>query len=422
MPVSDATLLAITNLSVGTPVTDETDFTAMTPAEVAAKYELWSRGSVLYAPDDDSDYLFRDTDEPAVTDAGLWPVGATTQHIYDSTFTGAVAGTIGSGGALPDGWNINSFASQGLACDVLANGTAFGLPTLKWRIYGTLTATEASYVTMAQSFRPITPGQTATFSVLVRLIAGTSPTVKNQINFFDAGNVYINGSETNRFDTFTAEWEAYTINAVAPALSASFELYAFRVIGDVDDVVDFTIEICAPMLSLARLTAGDTIHIPTDTNADATHLSEITQREVAVWKPFVVVIEATTGEDKANWPVLYQLSKDASNSLMVVQHPGGWIGVVYYNAGVGVSAYSSAVPDNTPFKFVLNVTATKIRAVLTVDSVQETLTLDIVRYGGVSILETVGSNWGGGQHWNGPIQSCTLIHPAVYIDAQLEAA
>jgi len=415
--LSDATLAAISRLAVGTPVTDASDFTALTPAEVAAKFELASYGGdgTLYALGSDDDYDAIDHDDPPVTDLGLWPVGSTTQNVYDNLFAGAVTGTIGSGGALPSGW-YNGYTPRGLSVDVVAGGTAFGLPTLQLRVYGTGSDVNSAFVGITADATPAVAGSKFQVSRKMRLVAGSLPDgFEDYLYWLDAGLEYISAEH---IAIAVTAWSDESTTITAPANSAFLINRDLHFNTAVGVAVDFTIEICA----MSLVTPQSPVLVTTAGAATATHLAAITQREVAVWKPFVVVIEATTGEDQASWPVLYQLSKDASNSLLVVQHPNGNIGVIYYSEGGSDSVYSSVVPDNTPFKLVINVTATKIRAVLTVDSVQEALTLDVVRYGGVSILETVGCNYGGAQQWNAPIKSCTLIHPAVWTDIELEAA
>lgn len=267
--LSDSTLLALSRISVGTPVTDGTDFTAMTPAQVAAKFELFSQGgdagSAIYAPGADGDYDALDPDDPPVTDLGLWPVGAFTNYAVNGLLAGAVAG---------------------------------------------------------------------------------KQVVKN-------------------------------------------------------------IGYHPPVLALSSA-------------ATTTKLAAITQREVSVWKPFVVVIDATTGEDPGAHQVFYSLSRSANELIEIYRATStDQMTLKIRSGGVDYTDALGSVADNTAFTLAVNVFARSSAASLNGGTTQ---VLVAPKPSGVLTLESIGCKHDGTLQCGGPIAECNLIHPAVYTAEQLEAA
>lgn len=394
------------------------DFRTMTLGDFDTAYPLSSSGSDRYIPQEDGSYVLRESDQAPLTDEGVWVAGSATQRVYDNTFTGAVAGTIGSGGALPDGWAASLFSNQGLTCDVLANGTAFGLPTLKTRIHGTLLSGQASYLKMTQSYVPVVPGQKVTSSVLARVIAGTAPNVKNQINFFDNSHVYINGSETNRYDTFTGQWAVYTLTATAPALSAFFEPYLFRTIGSTNDVVDFTLEICAPTISVCPLIAGSTIHVPTDAAASADHLADIIQRAVDLRGPFAVEIVATTAPGDPGAHQTYWCESLGANDYAEIYRATSTnqITLKVRANSTDYSVACGAVANSTQFTLRLGMLFNKVLWSLNGSTVAELTIKRSAPY----IMETLGALWDATLYGWCSIQSIRVSAGKIATAAEIE--
>lgn len=275
MPLSDATLITLAGMSVGTPVTDDTDFTAMTPAQVAAKYALSSyggdAGSSLYAPGADGDYDALDPDDPPVTDLGLWAVGAFINYAVNGLLTGA--------------------------------------GTLEYQAAGKQVVKNVGY-------HP-------------------------------------------------------------------------------------------PVLALSAA-------------ATTTKLAAITQREVAVWKPFVKVIKATTGEDPGANQVFYSLSRSADELIEVYRATStDQMTLKIRSGGVDYTKALGSVADNTAFSVAINVFASFTAASLDGGTVQ---VLTAPKPSGVLTLESIGCKHDGTLQCGGPIAECNLIHPAVWTAAQLEAA
>lgn len=393
--LSDATLLAISRISVGTPVTDDTDFTAMTPAQVAAKFALSSyggdAGSSLYAPGADGDYDALDPDLPPVTDLGLWSVGA---------FVNKLPGSL-VGGSLPA-----FFYTVHIQNETYTYGREIlGLPA--FRVQG-----EANVVggQNPQLYSPV-----VTFSAGA-VISSTHFAV---VNFADVAQA--------AFLVSFPSWSTYAINST------------------LDGKVNLTKEIIAPdtqgllYYSLPQSTTqiGDAIDIDLgpaqmvqaavpppvlalSSAATTTKLAAITQREVSVWKPFVVVIEATTGEDPGAHQVFYSLSRSADELVEIYRATStDQITLKIRSGGVDYTKALGAVADNTAFTVAINVFASFTAASLDGGTVQ---VLTAPKPSGVLTLESIGCKHDGTLQCGGPIAECNLIHPAVWNAAQLEAA
>lgn len=389
-PLSDETLLALSRISVGTPVTDDTDFTAMTPAQVAAKFALSSyggdAGSYVYALGADGDYDALDPDDPPVTDLGLWAVGTFVNVCPNGLMAGAVAG---SPGTKPTGWHdlggeqasLAITTSKGLpAITIVNDGDAVDFPYCSGNI--ALTAAQKySYSCIA--------GATVASRLLVYNEGGANDTsaefttlglqlLQNQTRGAD-GNSLFGWSRGQAAELTLAGPQAVVGTAACPTVLA---------------------------LSSAATT---------------TKLAAITQREVSVWKPFVVVIEATTGEEVNNTThSLYTLSRSPTECIEIYRNSStGHIRLGMYDLGEWIVSNVLYIADDTAFKIAMQVCSSTIAISINGGATQY---FTRARSGGAYTLESVGCFYNGAKQWNGPIKSCTLIHPAVYTDEQLEAA
>lgn len=389
--LSDATLAAISRLSVGTPVTDASDFTALTPAQVAAKYDLASYGGdgTLYALGSDGDYVALDHDDPPVTDLGLWAVGGFVNVCPNGVMAGAVAG---SPGTKPTGWwSIGGYQQS------LDTTTLNGLPAIKITNNGT----GQDYPWSAQNIA-LTAAQVFSYSAVAKSEVATSTLATYY--YADGNNDY--GGDISAAGLYKLENQTRGVDG-----NAAFGFV--RGIGDALTIAGQQVVIgaavCPPVLALSSA-------------ATTTHLAAITQREVAVWKPFVVVIRARKQAPATGiYNSLYSLSRDGDNYFEIYAGPSGHVTIKMEVGGV-ISIQSLGPVTGSDFKVALNVTASYTRAVMTVGETQTSFTLAAARFGGVATLESIGCAYNGGQQWSELIQECTLIHPAVWTDAQLEAA
>jgi hypothetical protein len=118
------------------------------------------------------DALRLDHDPATLAWRGLLIEGTATNVVSNTRWEGAVAGTLGSGGALGTGWSLST--QVGLAVQVLAVGTEAGWPCIDLRFVGTTSGggfpnlIEAQTVAAAQ-------GQAWTGQIGARVLAGTLP-------------------------------------------------------------------------------------------------------------------------------------------------------------------------------------------------------------------------------------------------------
>jgi len=389
--LSDATLAAISRLSVGTPVTDASDFTALTPAQVAAKYELASYGgdesSYVYAPGADGDYVALDHDDPPVTDLGLWACGAFVNELPGSLV----------GESLPAFFNVLNIqnATYTYGREIL------GLPA--FRVQG-----EASAAGYFPNFFTNPVAQAAGSSLasthLVRVNAATVPyvsSVRSMWSGVGAGGIVSPVRITKAIVDPDTEGLLYLAEpTIAVEIGAGVDI-------DFGPAQLVKLPYNPPVLALS---SGTT----------TTHIAAITQREVAVWKPFVVVIEATTGEDTGAHQVFYSVSRSADELIEIYRATStDQITLHVRSGGTSYTDALGSVADNTAFSVAINVFASFAAASLDGGTVQ---VLTAPKPSGVLTLESIGCKHNGTLQCNGPIAECTLIHPAVWTDAQLEAA
>lgn len=168
---------------------------------------------------------------------------------------GAVVGTIGSGGAVPTGWNLVNVS--GLSASVAASGVENGVPYAEIRIFGTTTAAGVVFIwTGAQTDVPAAPGQTWAPSAYIRLSAGSVTGVTSFQYLGQWQNSVPSGigiSGTNTFTPTGAGLETQRIanNIGAAPATTAYVLPQFRATVPITTAIDFTLRIGAPMTEQA---------------------------------------------------------------------------------------------------------------------------------------------------------------------------
>jgi len=401
--LSDETLAAIVRLSVGTPVTDASDFTALTPAEVAAKFELASYGgdedSVLYALGSDGDYDALDPDLPPVNDLGLWACGAFTNYAHNGLLAGAVVGTPGT---TPTGWGAATAVEELLTIKGLPGIRLSKITTAEYKgfwggyNYQFASAVEGDVFTASI----IALGQTAGSNFWNHLALSPLPSWGNQATSL------LGLGQVTKITT-----------SGMPAGTTSIWIG----VGGYIDEADTEIEVTSAGTQIVKLPYNPPVLALSSAATTTTKLAAITQREVAVWKPFVVVIEAKTGDTVAGTdPALYDISRSSGAAIRIFRSgSNGYIQLGMNDLGVWRTTNIKYIADNTAFKIAVQVCSQFVA--ISVDG-GATQHFTRARSGGVFTLESIGCAYNGSVQWNGSIQSCTLIHPAVWTAAQLEAA
>lgn len=114
---------------------------------------------------------------PVITDLGLQTVPTRTNVVRNNSMSGAVAGVLGSGGALPTNWGHAGGTYSGLTATVGSTGTENGLPYVDIRYNGTTTNTAFELIFEGAGVVAASAGQTWTASHFVRMVGGTTANI-----------------------------------------------------------------------------------------------------------------------------------------------------------------------------------------------------------------------------------------------------
>ncbi len=162
------------------------------------------RSTVAMAKNQFDEWMEYPAKAPRVNGRGLTVEPGTTNVLSDSPFASAVAGTVGSGGALPQDWlgqvggggaPFTSIVVSGLTDEDPEDGLPYGTFALSYDnsangspVYATLyfnSPGDAAYV----------PGDTWTHAVWIDLVSGGNASESISVQFFD-GSSYVDGAYT----------------------------------------------------------------------------------------------------------------------------------------------------------------------------------------------------------------------------------
>lgn len=144
------------------------------PIELASLFSF-SRDSSALSESLDGSWSSFSSGVARITNKGILIEPAATNSLRNSTPTGAVAGVIGSGGALPSNWQAITLIN-GIVYEVKGTGTEFGLPYIDIKLSGTNSSGGTGVPSFG--FEAITQivaaqGQTWTASHFWRVISGS---------------------------------------------------------------------------------------------------------------------------------------------------------------------------------------------------------------------------------------------------------
>ena len=202
-----------------------------------------SNGLIKTAPVDEARF---DHDPVTGESLGLLIEESRTNLITRSTATGATNGVIGSGGALPSGWNFDQM-QPGITVEIIGSGTEKGLTYVDIRFSGTPTTTNRTLIRPGSFFT--INGETYYLTAYSKLVSGTN-----------------NLSHTN-FDygalSLTSELKRNT-GAIRSGLTGTFYPRFDIGMNAVGQPCDITIRFAAPQMELG---AFSTSYIPTSGSA-----------------------------------------------------------------------------------------------------------------------------------------------------------
>ena len=263
--------------------------------------------------------------------------------------TGAVLGVIGSGGALPTGWFVNT--GHNLTTEVVAAITLRGIPGYRIRISGT--SNGIFYELSTSGNISISPSTAHNASCLLDVVAGAMPTnVVLETTLRDGVGAGIAGANMASSSVINAGLpEDRAVLTFTPNASASFG--RIRVAGGPPNgtSVDVTFDIAAPQLVQrpyqvpfgVGTVAADTLVIP---SADAGMAVNPSVTGVTMfWR-------GRDFESQALFPQLAEIRNNSDNRISLLRSKAsGQLNIDFRSGGVGSSASASlaSVPRNTEF-------------------------------------------------------------------------
>lgn len=402
----------------GTVVDTTHDFTAMTSAQVLAAYGLSSLGGdgTLYVPDANGDFVARDHNNDApVSDAGLFIEGPFTEHNNANTFTGAVTGVIGSGGALPTGW-AQGYTAEGYTVTVTTGFTAFGLPVLRLRIAGTPTRSGLfPCILAANSARRAHTGDTQQ-KVALRLVAGSAPYQPfTRVYGYDGSNNSLGYKSGQPAATLTNTWDRMLINASPITNQATLDCVIFRTNQVAGTPYDFTLELCAPSTITKKYS---NIFVEMAATTPPAHLQPIIQGAVDLRGPFAVELVATTapGDPGAHQTIWCQ-SLGANDYAQVYRATStNQITLKVRANSTDYSVACGAVANSTQFTLRLGVLFNKVLWSLN-GSTAAALT---IKRSASYVLKSLGTFYDGTLPAGGSVQSVRVAAGKIATAAEIE--
>lgn len=189
-----------------------------------------------------------------------------TNTVISSQMTGAVVGNIGSGGALPPGFNILILSGLTLRVDAVGVNSK-GYTYIDLRYFGAASGVVAAITFMGTTQVPATNGQTWSYSIFVNRSSGTP---NHRITFSGRNNV---GNLAQSLPDQTVPVNNTNILTQTNTLTnvnVNFIIFGLSVDLVVGQFYDFTTRIYAPQLELGSTrtsyiqTTGSQVTRPAD--------------------------------------------------------------------------------------------------------------------------------------------------------------
>lgn len=263
---------------------------------------------------------------------------ASTNSVPNNSMTGAVVGTIGSGGVYPTFWSqVWSTSGAGMSQAVIGMGTEFGLPYIDIRVFGTPTGAGEAWI-MSSANPAAAQGQTWTSSWFVRLTNSSPTGVSRIVTQGFGGGVDL---AVTTFSPTSAIQRPMATRTFTDAATSNFKNYIQFVLTQ-NIAVDFTVRLYAPQ---AEQLASATSPILT-TNATVTRAADSVSPSAAV----IAALQVTSGWMLVKTPLgiqqinSYLVTREQSNANDVMMQAGSTTtGRVFVNgAGFASATIGSA--------------------------------------------------------------------------------
>jgi hypothetical protein len=347
--------------------------------------------------------------------SGLVVEGSRTNSIRNNTMVGAVVGVVGSGGAMPTNWEIESGA--GLTEEIIAIGSSNGIDYIDIKISGTPIG--AAYARRYESLSqiPASSTQTWTGSQFFAIVGGNSTniaSINNRIVF-----VATSANSQNMLPTLTGSLQRYSNTLTAPASTTNvYNMFSMGL--TIGLAVDITLRIGLPQLELGSFESSP---IKTLGSAAVTRAASVPLIEDVNTKPwfnaseFTVIAEFEIPQFVTSQRILaFGTAGSLLNRIEIL--------TTGTSARLFVEGGSGAVADFTAAGLVAGA-SNKIALRCKLDDYAMSVNGGAVGTDTSAIVPPVtalflGMSTVSGNHLNGVIKSLTLI-PRGLTNAQLQA-
>jgi hypothetical protein len=271
--------------------------------------------------------------------------GQRTNVVRNPRGQGAVAGVVGSGGALPTNWGI--FANNGVVTTVVGTGAVAGLPYVDIRFSGTTTAT--FYVGVFDTTAAAASGgQSVAGSAWVQMVAGSTANITG----FNLDTRYNPaGFAPDGLGLPTASLVRRTTVSPAPGGTTDFfPSFGFGFNSGV--VIDITLRFAAPQWEIAPW-VGTPVLPPAGTPGASTRGSDNLTAPYAALFPsgqgtllgsFVLPNAASAAGEQ----VLFDLNDGTINNRITMRNIGGGAVIQHSRVIAGAAANATSVGSMTP--------------------------------------------------------------------------
>ncbi|MCY1704474.1 hypothetical protein [Pannonibacter sp. SL95] len=267
----------------------------------------------------------------AVTDRGYDSREGWTNLIPNPLGTGAVVGVVGSGGALPTGWYVNT--SHGMTTQIVGVSTVNGLPVIRFRVSGTSNGGfyELNLQPGAASSPAILPSAAYNVSGYMGVVAGAFP-ASGEFGFTQRRADQAQAVSVTLANTVTLNatpvLTRFNVNLTSAA-DAAFGRMRITMSPSNGAAVDVTFDIAAPQLTQTAYlmpfgsgtVAPDSIVVPA---ADA---------GLAVNPPLTVVWRGVPLSSAPSFATLLEIRAAANRRVSMFLRANGTLGIGVLEGG-----------------------------------------------------------------------------------------
>ena len=280
-----------------------------------------------------------------------------TNGVRNNSMIGAVAGVLGSGGALPTNWYADSDA--GLTRTIVGTGVANGIPYIDIRFSGTAAGTFLNVYFDTSTSQAAVNGNTFVSSFYCALVGGslTNVAVQNSVYERTSGGGYVAGTGVTRTPTAALTRNEFTRTLVGGGTVAAINS-AITIAYSAGAAIDVTLRIGAPQLEQGS-TASSVILTTTASAVRAADSLAMPVAANASQGTLVVTLSAPGADAAGRYPKISLCDGALNNafSIQTDQTLSGLSLVVKSNNAIILSQQVQASPTpNTQYRIAISFT------------------------------------------------------------------